>query len=67
MAVRFSIPTLQEYAKKRKQELLEFQEISDCENCEFCRSSLNACIFGENVRNIDLLNTCPLTGNGFKN
>ena len=59
MAVRLSIPTLQEYARKRR--VLNSQEISDCESCKFCRSSLNVCIFGENIRSISNLKVCPMT------
>jgi hypothetical protein len=62
MSVKFSIPTLQEYAKKRKREMLDFQEVSNCESCEFCKSSLGACIWGENVRVISMLKACPLSG-----
>jgi len=61
MATRLYIPTLQEYAKKRKKDNLECSEILGCEDCEFCKNSLDACIWGENIRNISSLTSCPIT------
>lgn len=55
------IPTLQEYAKKRKNHNTESFELLNCSNCNFCRKELNICLWGENIRNLKSLTSCPAT------
>ena len=54
------IPSLEEYARIRKFNSTYNQiETLCCEECRYCRSSLNACIFGNQVRNLDTMSSCP--------
>ena len=56
----FYIPTLQDYAKKRKRLLAEVFEPKNCLECDYCRETINACIWGDNVRDISLIASCPI-------
>lgn len=54
------IPSLEEYAKiKRFNSSYNQIETLCCEECKYCRSDANACIFGNQVRNLETLQTCP--------
>ncbi len=53
------IPSLEEYARIRKINALSQVEAISCDECRYCRSALNACIFGNQVRNLDYMESCP--------
>lgn len=57
------IPSLEEYAKIKKINFdynnVETLEVIACEECRYCRPGVNACIFGNKVRNLDNVTTCP--------
>ncbi|MCQ2958532.1 MAG: hypothetical protein MJ180_06515 [Candidatus Gastranaerophilales bacterium] len=53
------VQTLEEYAKFKKLKALEEIKYLSCEECRYCRASVNACIFGNQVRNLDNLSSCP--------
>jgi len=52
------IPSLEEYAKL-KRSTLSNPEALTCETCRYCRESVNACVFGNQVRNLDYMDSCP--------
>ena len=54
------IPSLEEYAKIKKiNSTYNALEILSCEECRYCRASLNVCIYGNNIRNLDNVTICP--------
>lgn len=54
------IPSLEEYARIRKFNSLYNQlETLCCEECKYCRSGVNACIFGNQIRNLETITSCP--------
>ena len=60
------IPSLEEYAKVKKfnsdYNNIETLETLSCAECRYCRASVNACVFGNQVRNIDYIESCPRLG-----
>jgi len=55
------IPTLQEYAKKRKRLRDELSDIMRCCDCDYYRKDVDVCLWNDNVREITRLQTCPIT------
>jgi len=55
------IPTLQEYMKKRKKFRSEYLELQSCIDCDYFRKDLEVCIWGDNVKILSMLKTCPIT------
>lgn len=55
------IPTLQEYAKKRKIRQARFLDLNNCTDCDYFRDDLNVCIYGSNVKILNSLKACPVT------
>lgn len=54
------IPSLEEYARIKKiNDMYNSIELLSCDECRYCRASVNACIFGNKVRNIDSIISCP--------
>jgi len=53
------IPSLEDYARVKKINALTNPEMLSCETCRYCRESVNACIFGNKVRNLDYMDSCP--------
>jgi len=54
------IPSLEEYAKiKKLNSDYNNLETLSCDECRYCRSGVNACIFGNQVRNLDNMDSCP--------
>ena len=57
------IPSLEEYARiKRINSNYNSIEVLSCEDCRYCRASVNACIYGNKVRNLEYMHSCPRTG-----
>lgn len=55
------IPTLEDYAKYRREAMTLDVEPMCCEECDYLRENVNACIWGGMVRNLDLLRACPIS------
>ena len=55
------IPTLQDYVKKRKRERAYFLELKSCLECDYYRRDTEVCLWGDTVRGITTLKTCPVT------
>ena len=55
------IPTLQEYVKKRKKSRTEYLELNNCSDCDYYRRDIEVCIWGNNVKILSMLRTCPIT------
>jgi len=55
------IPTLQEYMKKRKRQQAKFLEINNCKDCDFFRKDNDVCLWGDNIKILTILKTCPIT------
>jgi len=57
------IPSLEEYAKVKKIKFdynnLNIRENLSCEECRYCRMGVNACVYGNQVRNLDYMTSCP--------
>ena len=53
------LQTLEEYAKIKKLKAVETIENLSCEECRYCRASVNACVFGNQIRNLDYMESCP--------
>ncbi len=53
------IPSLEEYAKIKKINAVGTVDSLSCDECRYCRASVNACIFGNQIRNLDYLDSCP--------
>ena len=60
------IPSLEEYAKIKKinsdYNNIEVLETLSCQECRYCRENVNACIYGNQVRNLDYIESCPRLG-----
>jgi len=54
------IPTLQEYVKSKKKERVESLELN-CKECDYYRNNSEVCVWGDNVRVLTTLKTCPIT------
>ncbi len=54
------IPTLQEYAKKRKRLRDEIIEISACSECDYFRKDIGVCLWNDCIRDLSNLQTCPI-------
>lgn len=55
------IPTLQEYARRRRVKRAEFLELSSCTDCDYFRSGLNVCLWGNNIKSVSSISSCPVT------
>lgn len=55
------ILSLQEYAKKRRIERVEFFDCEDCNICEFFRQENDVCLAGNNIIKLKHLLYCPIT------
>ena len=57
------IPSLEEFARIKKLNA-DYNNLETlcCDECRYCRSSVNACIFGNQIRNLDNIETCPRIG-----
>ena len=60
------IPSLEEYAKIKKYNSdsnnIEALEMLACSECRYCRPGVNACVFGNQIRNLDYIECCPRLG-----
>ena len=55
------IISLQEYAKKRRKERIEFMDYDDCRVCEFYRKDNEVCVGSNNVIKLKHISYCPIT------
>lgn len=55
------ILSLQEYAKKRRTERIEFFNSEDCDLCELYRKENEVCIAGNNIIKLKSIYYCPIT------
>lgn len=55
------IPTLQEYMRKRRKQRTELQDLKTCKECDYYRNDSDVCLWGDNVRVLTALKTCPIT------
>ncbi len=55
------IPSLQEYARKKRKERVEFMDYESCHYCEFYRKENEVCLAGGNIARLKDISFCPVS------
>ena len=55
------IPTLQEYIKQKRKQKITLSDLQTCDECDYYRQDSEVCVWGENLRVLTTLKTCPIT------
>ncbi len=55
------ILSLQEYAKKKRKDRVEFLEYETCNNCEFYRKENDVCLGNGNISGLKNISYCPIS------